>query len=211
MLYSLVKEVFIMQTTQNNKSFKNTISILLLGTNIIMVISYIMITVSLLALIFGIIISKNFQSFSIEDVGGYIQTNISQSVKITFPLQGGEISLKQLSWTGGLLGLVYSSFLFLIIRKFKGILLELKLNRPFGEKSYLSLRVISYIFMAATIIIPIFEFIFFTQLINAVTFPEIDITFSLNLNYLWIGLILYVLAKVFEYGAFLQTSYDETV
>lgn len=197
--------------TQKNKNLKNTISILLIGTKIALVIIYLMVAVCFIGLIFGIVINKDFLVFNIEDIGGMLQTRISDSVQVSFPLTGGTVSIKSIAWSGGLLGFVYSLFLMTVLTKFKSILNELKNDRPFGEKSYLSLRMISYLFMGATVVIPIFEFIFFSQLILPITSPQIDLTFGLNLNYLYVGLILYVLAKVFEYGAFLQTSYDETV
>lgn len=205
-----MKGVFIMQT-QTNKNYKTMVQLLHLGVNIIWIFSITLFVIGVSALIFGLIISHDFLSFSVDNFAGYLQTNISQSVQLSFPIEGGDVTLKTLAWSGGLTLMAYSALSIVVTYYFKKIMDQLLKGHPFNEICYRALRINGFIFMAATVFIPIFEFIFFSQMVNVITTPEINLNFSLNLNYLWIGMILYILAKIFEYGNTLQTSYDETV
>ena len=107
-LYLSMKGVLLMQT-QTNKNYKTMVQILHLGVSIIWIFSIILFVIGVSALIFGLIISHDFLSFSVDNFAGYLQTNISQSVQLSFPVEGGDVTLKTLAWSGGLMLMAYSA------------------------------------------------------------------------------------------------------
>ncbi|MFW5838859.1 MAG: DUF2975 domain-containing protein [Bacillota bacterium] len=119
--------------------------------------------------------------------------------------------LKQVLVFGGLAGMVTMAFLVYVLHNLDLVLNNVKAQQPFVHNNAVRLFNLAYSFMIASIILPIFQFILRYQIM--IENPSIDINaeYTIYTGYLFVGLLLYILAHIFAYGSHLQTSYDETV
>ncbi len=119
--------------------------------------------------------------------------------------------LKQVLVFGGLAGMVTMAFLIYVLHNLDLVLDNVKAQQPFVQKNAIRLFNLAYSFMIASIVLPLFQFLLRYQIM--IENPSIDINaeYTIYTGYLFVGLLLYILAHIFAYGSHLQTSYDETV
>jgi Ca2+/Na+ antiporter len=70
---------------------------------------------------------------------------------------------------------------------------------------------IAFIIIFGGVIIPLFQFLVGIFSINKIGIAGLDINFGINLTMILIGLLILILASIFQYGAYLQNENDQTI
>jgi hypothetical protein len=142
---------------------------------------------------------------------GTIKLEIGDAIKyiISEPIDGGNVKfITLIAIVVGLVHIIFSLLLFYAVYK---ILAEVKNNNPFAKANVKHLYFIAFTFLAGSVLIPTFNFILGMFTIKKLNIININSEFSLNLDYIFIGLLILILANIFNYGAYLQNEYNETV
>lgn len=98
-----------------------------------------------------------------------------------------------------------------ILFEVKRILKTVIGDNPFEKGNSKNLTVIALVLMAGSILVPIFEGRIATAIIDTFKISNINISYSLDGNLLFTGILILILAGVFQYGNYLQEEVDSTL
>ena len=148
-----------------------------------------------------------------------ISSNISGSLQATFgemmfkfdPQTSGDIMIKPFlqalfMWIS-ISALIVSAILFEVKRILKTVVND----NPFEKSNSKNLTVIALILMAGSLIVPFFEGRIAATIIQTLQLSNIHVSYSLNGTLLFTGILILILAGVFQYGNYLQEEVDSTL
>jgi hypothetical protein len=143
---------------------------------------------------------------------GSLQTTIGGTIMFNFePQTTGEINIKPFlqalfMWIS--FGALYVS---VILYEIKRILNSVVADNPFEKSNSKNLVVIAIALLVGSIIMPIFEGRIATTIIEALKITNISTSYSIDVNLLFTGILILILAGVFQYGNYLQEEVDSTL
>jgi Protein of unknown function (DUF2975) len=169
---------------------------------------------------FGLFIIANIVLLFIPEKNLVISANISGSLAATIngtqlfkfdPQSIGDIMIKYVLqavflWVSVVL-LIASAVLFEVKRILKTVVED----KPFEKGNSKNLTIISLVLIAASFILPIFEGRVFSAAIKTLQVGNISIGYSMNWTLLLTGILILMLAGVFQYGNYLQEEVDSTL
>lgn len=123
----------------------------------------------------------------------------------------GVIAVKGLVLLGILLGEAYVVFAIYIFRKLQLIFKDVLIDQPFSSNNIRHLYNMGYAFIISSFVLPIFGAIFSNHLINLASLDNFNTNYMIDLKAFFMGLLIIVLATIFDYGHHLQDEYDMTV
>ena len=106
---------------------------------------------------------------------------------------------------------ISSLMLSIVLFEVKRILKTVVEDNPFKKSNSNNLIAIASVFMAGSFIVPIFEGRIASTIIQALQIGNIDIGYSINGTLLATGILILILAGVFQYGNYLQEEVDSTL
>lgn len=133
------------------------------------------------------------------------------NVHLDETIMDGVIAIKGLLLLGLVLADVYVIFFSYIFRKLQLIFKDVLREQPFSSDNIKHLYNMGYAFIISAFILPIFSALFSSYLINLAGLDNISSNYSIDINSLFMGLLILVLATIFDYGHHLQNEYDMTV
>jgi uncharacterized membrane protein len=143
---------------------------------------------------------------------GSLQATIGGTMMFKFePQTTGEIIIKpflQALFTWISFGALFVS---VILFEVKRILNSVVADNPFEKSNSKNLVVIAAALLAGAIIMPIFEGRIATTIIEALKITNISTSYSIDVNLLFMGILMLILAGVFQYGNYLQEEVDSTL
>jgi hypothetical protein len=98
-----------------------------------------------------------------------------------------------------------------VLFEVKRILKTVVEDKPFEKGNSKNLTIISLVLIAASFILPIFEGRVFSAAIKTLQVGNISIGYSMNWTLLLTGILILILAGVFQYGNYLQEEVDSTL
>ena len=98
-----------------------------------------------------------------------------------------------------------------ILLKVKRILKSVVADHPFEKGNSKNLTVIAITLIVGSLIMPVLEGRIFFAIINALKISNIDFSYSLDCTLLFTGILILILAGVFQYGNYLQEEVDSTL
>ena len=146
-----------------------------------------------------------------------IPANVSGSLQATF---GGTMEFKfDPPATGDIMIKPFLQALFMwmsfgalmvsvILFEVKRILKSVEVDNPFEKGNSKNLTVIAIALMAGSILVPIFEGRIGNVIIETLKISNMHISYSLDGNLLFTGILILILAGVFKYGNYLQEEVD---
>ena len=149
-----------------------------------------------------------------------IPANVSGSLQATF---GGTMEFKfDPPATGDIMIKPFLQALFMwmsfgalmvsvILFEVKRILKSVEVDNPFEKGNSKNLTVIAIALMAGSILVPIFEGGIGNVIIETLKISNMHISYSLDGNLLFTGILILILAGVFKYGNYLQEEVDSTL
>jgi hypothetical protein len=99
----------------------------------------------------------------------------------------------------------------LILFRVKRILKSVVADHPFEKGNSKNLTAIAVTLIVASVIIPILEGRIFSAIIDALKITNIQFSSSLDCTLLFTGILILILAGVFQYGNYLQEEVDSTL
>ena len=149
-----------------------------------------------------------------------IPANMSGSLSATFggtmmfkfdPQTIGDIMIKSFlqeffMWIS-VSALMVSIVLFVV----KRILTTVIVDNPFEKGNSKNLTVISLVLIAGSFIVPFMEGRLATAIIQTLKIDSIHVSYSMDYNLLFTGILILILAGVFQYGNYLQEEVDSTL
>jgi len=101
-------------------------------------------------------------------------------------------------------------FQFILIQLHK-IITDVCNKTPFSDKNIKCLKYMGIAYLISSIVLPLVNGLLFVNIANTFNIFEATINFSMDFQSAFIGIIILILAYVFEYGATLQEDIDLTV
>jgi hypothetical protein len=102
-------------------------------------------------------------------------------------------------------------FVSVVLFEVKRILKAVVADNPFEKGNSKNLVVIAIALLVASIIMPIFESRIVTTIIEALKISNISTSYSIDGTLLFTGILILILAGVFQYGNYLQEEVDSTL
>ena len=145
------------------------------------------------------------------NMSGYLNTTFGQTMFRFIPPTNGEIMIK--SFLQALF--MYISFAALMVSvvlfEVKRILKTVVADNPFEKGNSKNLTVISLVLMIGSLMVPVLEGRVFTAIIQMLHVNNMNVSYSVDGNLLFTGILLLILAGVFQYGNYLQEEVDSTL
>ena len=120
------------------------------------------------------------------------------------------LSLKTLFMVSALLIAVYGVFGYYILHLIHHMIKKTRDHKPFDESVIKHMFRLGYTLMISGVVIPIIDFIL-VMIIGVAYQLNLTVEFNLQMNLILTGVLVYILANIFEYGAHLQSEVDLTV
>jgi hypothetical protein len=98
-----------------------------------------------------------------------------------------------------------------ILKQLKDILKNVVDNAPFHEKNAKNILHIGYTFIAGSVCVPVSKAYVINKIIHAFDLNNMKAVYTVNVELLFIGILLILLSAIFHYGAYLQQEYDTTL
>ncbi len=199
-------------STYNERRFQLVLKITRVVTMIITVIFWALIVGSIIGLVVLVILDPTRLTFTLSDLPTIprqfeniridwdaIIGDASFSLRLPLLIFSGAI------FTSGVIGLW-------VIRQIRGLLHDVKEDRPFSDNNAGRLFQISYSMIAYSILTPLTGMLLGWSILRQLEITTSDgFGFSINFGLLFVAALLYILAHIFSYGAHLQEEVDGTV
>ena len=146
------------------------------------------------------------------NTSGSLSTTLGGTMFFKFePQVSGEIIIKPFlqaffSWIA-VAALMVSVILFEVKRVLKSVIQ----NNPFKIGNSKNLTVIAAVLIIGSFIVPFLEGRVVSEIIRALQISNINFSYSLDGTLLFTGIIILILAGVFQYGNYLQEEVDSTL
>jgi hypothetical protein len=148
-----------------------------------------------------------------------LPADISSSLSATFgslmfkfdPQTIGEIVIKSFLQALFMWISVSALMVSVVLFEVKRILKSVIADNPFEKGNSKNLTVISLVLIAGSFIVPFMEGRIATAIIQTLKISSINVSYSLDCNLLFTGIVMLILAGVFQYGNYLQEEVDSTL
>lgn len=111
--------------------------------------------------------------------------------------------------------MIMSALIFiLLIPAFKYLTLILKTveeNKPFAIENSKRISSIGFLLMIGAFLIPAIQVFVANIIIDTLKIQHISTNYSVNINLILVGFMMFILSGIFKYGSYLQQEYDETI
>lgn len=183
------------------------------------VITVVLFWLTLVGLILSLISSIVIRALSdttINSVFNSIKGNLGFTIGnfLTFDIPEGQwdgVNLKPIVSAILTLTTLAEAILIVILKYLIIILRNVEANNPFALENAKAIKIIGIATVVASGAIQIAYAYSAYVAIEAFKITNIGVNFSINVNMLFMGLLIILLSEIFRYGAYLQQEYDETL
>ena len=172
---------------------------------------YVLIGIVSIGFVVALVLPKGLLDFDFNNLEHINVQIMNVMYEIDESLFTGVINVKWLLVTLGFMGLVNLGFLQFVMIYIRNILNETIEVGPFSQNNVLRLKYIGYGYLIASVALPLVGNVFFWQFIHQLDLFDATINMSVNLQAVFMGVIILILASIFDYGAYLQEDHDMTV
>ncbi|TVP94935.1 MAG: DUF2975 domain-containing protein [Acholeplasmatales bacterium] len=194
----------------NEKRFETVFKLATVLTRIIKILSMVVLGfIGLIALVVPFV-PKRLLTFDLSGVEMLPIELMNVQINIPNTVFGDEIMIKWSVFSVLIAAGFLVAFAVVILHLLGKILDDVGIKQPFSEANVQRLFQMAVVFMAAGVVLPGIMFVAAWQVVRALA---IDATFNYSLQVEWIfmGLLIYLLASIFQYGKQLQDEVDQTV
>lgn len=201
-----------MSTPFNEKKFMNLLQITAVVIKIIIIIIVTIIGFLALGFLVTVFLPASLLTIDLNAlVDGLTIDMMGIAVTIPGDLFQDEVSLKGTVLTTLTVAAIYMAFFAFLIHLLYGLLMDAKKQTPFSRANIKRLFTMSYALITGGIVLPIFLAVVGWVFIAASGFEGASVEYALHGQYIMTGVLIFILAKLFEYGAYLQDEVDMTV
>ena len=143
---------------------------------------------------------------------GSLQTSIGGTMVVKFDLQSlGVIIIKPFLQAMFMWISFVSLMVSVLLYELKRILKTVVADNPFEKGNSKNLTVIALTLLVGSLILPIFEGRIAMAVIDVLKISNFNVNFVIDWNLLMAGILILILAGVFQYGNYLQEEVDSTL
>lgn len=199
-----------MKTKFDQKNFNLILKSTLVLTKITQIIMIIGI-VSLVLLSLGVlVIPSELYNIDLSMINAFSMNIGTLDMKIPIEGMTGTLNIRYLIIFASVTLFVYlGSFLYLF-RKVEAFLLFVKKGTPFADENIHMMYHIGKVLVILSFVLPLITMPFAWRLAHVLPL-DIVVNLEINLGLLVLGFVVLLLASIFNYGAYLQEEYDQTV
>lgn len=99
----------------------------------------------------------------------------------------------------------------IVLRQLRFVMINVAASKPFHEKNSIRIKNIGCAVIAGSIIIPISKAYMMSKIMDTFELANVSVVYSINVEIMFIGILLLLLSAIFQYGAYLQQEYDTTL
>jgi len=206
----LVKGVEDMKTKFDKKNFDLLLKGTMVLTKIVQIISIIGLVALVLVAIGALIIPSDLYIIDLANVSKF-NLNIG-SLDLNMPIASmqGTLNIRYLLVFASVTLMVYMAsalYLFVKIEVFLGYVKE---GKPFADENIHLMYHIGKVLVVLSFLLPLATYPFAWRIAHVLPL-DISVNIEIEFGLLMIGLVVLLLASIFNYGAYLQDEYDQTV
>ena len=206
----IMKGGMIMRRSFNKKYFNTVLTITRWVTKISVVCLFILIGFLLISV--GVIMFPvDLFDYNLDNLANIDFQYLNALKEINPDLFTGIVNVKWISVYALFVVLLNVSFLQYVFILLKKAIIDVSNEKPFSEKNIKRFNLIGIAFLVSGFLFPIFNVLLFNGITKLLSFDNININYSMDLQQIFIGLLIIVLANILEYGAYLQEDHDLTV
>lgn len=211
MLYFNHKEGKKMEKTYNKRKFdiviNGTHTFLRFATNAL----YVLLGLIIIGAIGVLFVPKGLLDFDLANLQNINVNVMNTYFEIDESLFTGIVNVKGTILLFMAVAIVNLSFVQYLMLLIKWIIGDVKNQTPFTDKNVKRLKLMSYVYLGASVIIPLVSRSFFYNLVDKLQMSQLTVNFSPNFQFIFMGIIIFILAIIFEHGVNLQEDHDMTV
>jgi hypothetical protein len=180
-------------------------------SNILFWVTSVLFVVFLLASIVVLFVPGKDMVIS-PNLTGSLQTSIGGTMVVKFDLQSlGVIIIKPFLQAMFMWISFVSLMVSVLLYELKRILKTVVADNPFEKSNSKNLTVIALTLLVGSLILPIFEGRIAMAVIDVLKISNFNVNFMIDWNLLMAGILILILAGVFQYGNYLQEEVDSTL
>jgi hypothetical protein len=199
-----------MEKKFNQKHFQfilKVTQIFIMLTKILFIIGMVALTILFIGTLF---MDGSIFDFDLSKITSYNITFASVDVDIPIDPVNEIINIKSMVIYGSLTLIVYFASLYYIFAKFGKIIQHVKEEQPFHKENIHLMFLIGKLLVIFSVALPVISLPFVWDIANTLPF-DINVNLGIHTGMLFIGGVILLLASIFNYGAYLQDEYDQTV
>lgn len=199
-----------MKTKFDQKNFNLILKSTLVLTKITQIIMIIGIA-SLVLLSLGVlVIPSDLYNLDLSMLDTFRMSIGTLDMRIPVERMSGTLNIRYLIVFASVTLLVYlGSFLYLF-KKVEAFLLYVKKGTPFADENIHMMYHIGKVLVALSVILPVITLPVAWRIAHLLPL-DIAVNLEINIGLLVLGFVVLLLASIFNYGAYLQEEYDQTV
>ncbi|HOO43751.1 MAG TPA: DUF2975 domain-containing protein [Bacillota bacterium] len=200
-----------MESTFNKERFHGVIGIVYTILKWIIRFGYLVAGITVIGFLVVLFIPKDLLDFNMANLE---HINV-QFTNIMYQINGGFFtgivnikSLLLLLLFAGMINLGFYLFIMIHIKKLVG---SVRNNVPFEKSNAIILRNLGIGYLIACVLVSVVNSWLMVSAVNTFDVINTTVNFSIDLQYVFIGVIILILAYVFSYGSYLQQEHDTTI
>jgi len=207
----IMKGGMIMNRSFNKKYFNTILTITRWITKVSVVGLFILIGFLLISIGVVMFLPVELFDFNLDNLTTIDSQYLKALIEVNPDLFTGIVNVKwQLVFAGfiGLLNVSFLQYVFIILKK---AIIDVSNEKPFSEKNIKRFNLIGIAFLVSGFLFPTFNGLLFNSIMKMLSIGDVNVRYMINLQQIFMGLLIIVLANIFEYGAYLQEDHDMTV
>lgn len=200
-----------MSRSFNKKYFNTILTITRWITKVSVVGLFIIIGLLLISVGVTMFLPVELFDYNLDNLVNIDFQYLNALIEINPDLFTGIVNVKWQLVFAGFIGLLNISFLQYVFIMLKKAIIDVGNEKPFSEKNIKRFNSIGIAFVVSGFLFPIFNGLLFNNITNMLSLDNVNVNYMMNLQQIFIGLLIIVLANIFEYGAYLQEDHDMTV
>ncbi len=196
-----------MEQTFDKKRYAGFIHVVQVIVKVLMIILFVLLGVLAIGFLVILFIPKNALNVDLSQINNYQHAIITAINEIDPSILDRVVNIKRVLLMGSLMALLNMSFAEFVLFEINKLLKNVK-EEPFKQQNSHILKVMAYGFFAASIVLSIVSTILASVVINTIDIVNVRVSFRLNWQFIFIGVLLFILGYVFSYGSYLQEEHD---
>jgi hypothetical protein len=145
------------------------------------------------------------------NMSGYLNATFGNTMFKFIPPTNGQIMIKSFLQTLFMYIAFGALMVSVILFEVKGILNTVIADNPFEKGNSVKLTVIALVLVLESVIAPFLEERIVKTIIQMLQINNINVSYAMDGNLLFTGILILILAGVFQYGNYLQEEVDSTL
>lgn len=194
----------------NHKRFESLLGFVAGAAKIVRIIMFVVLAVLLIGIGVTLFLPESLLTFDFSRIDTLSIEWMNVNLSVPNTVFAGEFMVKGSAILALFLAMFIIGFTILIVHLLERILKDVQDKRPFSENNVQRLFKMAVSFIIAGFLMPMVTLIASHHVIK--TFDlDARANYDIQFEWIFIGLLIYLLASIFQYGKHLQDEVDQTV